>query len=92
MRYDIISETEKNDYLILLYGARTLKKHQEVHLKTVISQKMRELGRLAYHLKSKHPEMKQLEESLVPHHYHKVVESVQHFSDFNPSDRSFKLA
>jgi len=46
MKYDDISFTAQNDKLICAFGARLLKNHREQHLKTYISQSMRQISKL----------------------------------------------
>jgi len=58
----------------LLFSA--LKNPPRTSFKTVISQRMRELGRLIINLKSKYSEITQLKQMLKPENYSKIVESI----------------
>lgn len=52
MKYDNISFTAQNDKLICAFGARLLKNHREQHIKTYISQRMRQISLLFIDIKN----------------------------------------
>lgn len=80
MKADDESFTAQQDKLICSFGARLLKNHREVHLKTYVSQRMRQLGKLLLILRSLKPELQHLQKLLVPQYYKTIVTAAKQFS------------
>lgn len=53
MRPDVLTKSVQEDRLICEFGARMLQHHKDHHMRAVISQNMRELGRLKLEMKAK---------------------------------------
>lgn len=89
MKFDDISFTAQNDKLICAFGARLLKNHRETHLKTYVSQRMTQISKLLLILRTLVPELKNLEDFLVPQHFQTIVNAAKQISGYNESDNSY---
>ncbi|XP_060875396.1 uncharacterized protein LOC132952418 [Metopolophium dirhodum] len=89
MKYDNISFTAQNDKLICAFGARLLKNHREQHLKTYISQRMRQISKLLLILRTLVPELKNLEDFLVPQYFKTIVNAAKEISGYNETENSY---
>lgn len=91
MRPDAISAVVKNDPLIYLYGEALLSKHKRQQIANVVSNKMRELGRLLIVLKRLH-EVESLFEALKPEMFQYIVSATKVISGYDINTKSFKSA
>lgn len=89
MRPDDISETVKNDALICLYGEVLLSKHKRQQIVNVISNKMREMGRLLTILKHMYG-IKCLFDALKPKLFQYLVLATKEISGYDMDTKSFK--
>ncbi|CAH1114940.1 unnamed protein product [Psylliodes chrysocephalus] len=76
MHADRISLISKGDPIICQYGDDYLKKHKRPHIKNLVSNKMREMGRLLIHLKDVY-NIQSILETLKPQHFDKVVSAAR---------------
>nr|XP_023028166.1 uncharacterized protein LOC111516220 [Leptinotarsa decemlineata] len=91
MRKDEISKTAMNDVLICSYGESELSKHKRVQIRTVISNLMRELGRLLIVLKQT-TAANNLMEVLKPEYFDNLVVATKVISGYDSDSKSFKSA
>jgi len=89
MKYDDISFTDQNDKLICAFGARLLKNHRERHLKTYVSQRMRQISKLLLILRTLVPPLKNLENFLVPKYFKTIVTAAKKLSGYNEIENSY---
>ncbi|KAK5647980.1 hypothetical protein RI129_002872 [Pyrocoelia pectoralis] len=90
MRPDNISYEAKKDPLICLYGETLLSKHKRRQMSTVISNKMRELGRVLIVLKSICAEINGLFDALKPEMFSQLLSATKIVSGYNEETKSFK--
>lgn len=88
MRNDEISKIAMSDTLICSYAESLLKKHKRVRIKNVISNKMRELGRLLLSLK-KITGFEHLFELMKPEIFENFVAAAKIISGYNTESRTF---
>ncbi|KAJ8927335.1 hypothetical protein NQ314_020212 [Rhamnusium bicolor] len=91
MRADKISEAAMNDLLICSYAEGLLGKHKRTQIKTVISNKMRELGRLLLQLKET-TNVQRLIDVLKPEFFDTIVAATKVISGYNPNNKTYKSA
>lgn len=89
MRVDEISKTVIGDILICSYGESQLRRHKRVQLATMVSNKIRELGRLLIVLKQT-TGIQNLIDALKPEYFDNIVTSTKIISGYNEETRSFK--
>lgn len=89
MKYDNISFTAQNDKLICAFRARLLKNHRKQHLKTYISQRMRQISKLLLILKTLVPELNNLEDFLLPQYFKTIVNAAKELSGYNENENSY---
>ncbi|XP_074027761.1 uncharacterized protein isoform X1 [Leptinotarsa decemlineata] len=89
MRPDDISLVAKNDPLICLYGEALLNKHKRKQIAIVISNKMREMGRLLIALKMIKIDSIGLFDTLKPENFQSFVSATKVISGYKPNDKSF---
>lgn len=89
MRSDEISETAMNDILICCFAEDLLGKHKRIQIRNVVSNKMRELGRLLIQLK-KTTGVKQMIDVLKPEFFDSIVVATKVISGYNADTHSYK--
>ncbi|XP_050313817.1 uncharacterized protein LOC126748539 isoform X2 [Anthonomus grandis grandis] len=89
MRADKISLTGKSDPLICQYAEDYLKKHKRPHIKNLVSNKIKELGRLLISLQENY-NINSILESLNPENFDKVVSYVQLISGYTEFSKEFQ--
>nr|CAI5818752.1 unnamed protein product [Callosobruchus analis] len=89
MRNDNISTTAMKDTLICNYAESLLRKHKRPQIKNVISNKMRELGRLLLTLR-RITGVQCLFDALMPEMFENIVSATKIISGYDPETRSFK--
>ncbi|XP_050505238.1 uncharacterized protein LOC126883628 [Diabrotica virgifera virgifera] len=89
MRPDDKSEAVKNDTLICMYGETLLSKHKRKQIINVISNKMRELGRLLITLKKSY-DIKNLFDALKPELFNYLILATKEISGYSVESKSFK--
>nr|CAI5852614.1 unnamed protein product [Callosobruchus analis] len=89
MRADAISAAVKNDSIICLYGEVLLSKHKRQQIVNVVSNKMREMGRLLIILKQSHT-VECLFDALKPEMFQHLVTAVKTMSGYSESTKSFQ--
>lgn len=89
MRPDDISATVKNDTLICLYGETLLSKHKRQQIINVVSNKMREMGRLLIAFRKTH-HVNCLFDALKPEFFRYLVSATREISGYNINTKSFK--
>lgn len=89
MRPDNISATVKNDLLICLYGEALLAKHKRQQIVNVVSNKMREMGRLLLTLKNTY-DINCLFDALKPQVFQYLVSATKIISGYDITTKSFK--
>lgn len=73
----------KGDPLICAFGSRYLKSHKEKHLKTVVSNKMRELGRLLIAIKDTNKSCQSLLDCLKPELFDLIIHGAKIISGYD---------
>ncbi|KAI4455449.1 hypothetical protein MML48_9g00016401 [Holotrichia oblita] len=91
MRPDIISKTAANDVLICSYGENLLQKHKRPQIKTVVSNKMRELARLLINLKET-TGIGSLIDVLVPEFFDNIILATKIISGYDTEAKTFKAS
>lgn len=91
MRSDEISRTAMEDILICSYGEDLIGKHKRTQIRTVISNKMRELGRLLIQLK-KTTAVKRLIDVLKPEFFDAIVAATKIISGYDPTSKTYKAS
>lgn len=89
MRPDDISAIVKNDPLICLYGEVLLSKHKRQQIINVVSNKMREMGRLLKVLK-RMQELNGLFDALKPEMFEYLVSATRIISGYDIGSKTFK--
>lgn len=89
MHADIISYNGKSDPIICQYAEDYLRKHKRPHIKNIVSNKIRELGRLLIPLKEIY-NIQSILEALKPEHFDKVVAASRIISGYDEENKSFK--
>lgn len=89
MRPDDISAVVKNDPLICLYGEALLSKHKRQQIVTVVSNKMREMGRLLIALNTTQT-LNGLFDALKPEMFQHLICATKQISGYDESTKSFK--
>lgn len=90
MRCDDITLTAKNDETICAFGTRLLLNHRDLHLKSYISQRMRQLSKLLLHLRKLVPELSNLKDFLIPKYFRTVVNATLSLSGYNDTNNTYK--
>lgn len=88
MRSDDISKTAMNDSLICSYAESLLRKHKRIQIRNVISNKMRELGRLLIIMKTI-TGVHILFDALKPEMFDHFVSATKIISGYNDETRTF---
>lgn len=91
MRNDAISKLVMNDVLVCCYADNLLRKHKRTQIRNVISNKMRELGRLLLFLKNM-TGLQKLFDFLKPQFSDNFVAATKVISGYDPETRSFKAS
>lgn len=91
MRPDKISFTAKKDALICLYGESYLNKHKRKQINIVVSNKMREMGRLKLALQSSIA-IENFIDVMKPEYYEHIIASTKIISGFCPDTNTFKAS
>lgn len=91
MRADAISKTAMNDVLICSYAEELLGKHKRTQIKTVISNKMRELGRLLLQLK-KTTAVQRMLDVLKPEFFDSLVTATRAISGYDATTKSYRAS
>lgn len=89
MAVDAISTVAKTDHLIKAFGSRYLKCHKEKHLINVVSQKMRTLARLVIQMKVEVPDIKSLQDCLVPKYFDYIIKCTKIVAGYDTSTDTF---
>ncbi|KAI4455379.1 hypothetical protein MML48_9g00013103 [Holotrichia oblita] len=89
MRPDDISAVVKNDPLICLYGEALLSKHKRQQIVTVVSNKMREMGRLLIALNTTQ-NLNGLFDALKPDMFQHLLCATKQISGYDESTKRFK--
>lgn len=89
MRSDRISLTGKSDPLICQYAEDYLKRHKRPHIKHIVSNKIRELGRLLI-LLIDHYNITSMLEALKPEYFDTIVAACRNLAGYNESTKNFK--
>ncbi|XP_063931247.1 uncharacterized protein LOC135143317 [Zophobas morio] len=90
IRADEISYTAKSDTLICLYGEALLCKHKRQQIATVISNKMREMGRLLIVLKRISNSVDVLFDALKPENFQDLICATKEISGYDPLNKCYK--
>uniref|UniRef100_A0A6P7GWY7 Uncharacterized protein LOC114347491 n=1 Tax=Diabrotica virgifera virgifera TaxID=50390 RepID=A0A6P7GWY7_DIAVI len=90
MRADSISETAKNDPLLCLYGESLLAKHKRQQIANVVSNKMREMGRILIELKKMFSNLKGIFEALKPEMFKHFVSAAKIISGYDEESKSYR--
>ncbi|KAG5865121.1 hypothetical protein JTB14_007299 [Gonioctena quinquepunctata] len=91
MRPDEISAVAKRDSLICLYGEHLLlSKHKRQQISVVVSNKIREMGRLLIILKKMHPEVSCLFDFFKPEMFQSLVAATKVISGYDETTKHFK--
>lgn len=90
MAPDDISFTVKSDPLIRAFGTRYLKCHKEKHLVTVVSNKMREIGRLLIEMRKIEKHCKTLQDCLKPKYFDAIIKSTKIVSGYDSETDTYK--
>lgn len=91
MRNDEISEAAMNDILICTYGESQLKKHKRVQIRSCISNRMREMGRLLIALR-KMTGIQSMSDILKPEYFDNIVTATKIISGYNEESRTFNAS
>lgn len=91
MRNDDISRSAMNDILICSYAESLLLRHKRPQIKNVISNKMRELGRLLIILK-KTSGIQKLIDIMKPEFFDNLVSATKIMSGYDPENQTFKAS
>lgn len=91
MRSDDISKSAMNDVLICSYAESLLLRHKRPQIKNVISNKMRELGRLLIILK-KINGVQKLFDIMKPEFFDNLVSATKIMSGYDPETQTFKAS
>jgi len=89
MKCDDITFIAQNDNLICSFGTRLLQNHRERHLKNYISQRMRQLSNFLKIIRSLEPNIKQLEDCLIPKYYNTIVEAAKQLSGYQEQKNTY---
>nr|XP_023026197.1 uncharacterized protein LOC111514190 [Leptinotarsa decemlineata] len=89
MRVDEISKTVMEDVLICSYEESQLRRHKRVQLATMVSNKMRELGRLLIVLKQT-VGIRNLFDALKPEFFDNIVTATKIISGYDEENRNYK--
>lgn len=89
MRPDDISEAAKNDPLICLYGEMLLSKHKRQQIVNVVSNKIREMGRLLIALRSSH-DINGMFDAMKPDMFKHLISATKQISGYDESTKSFR--
>lgn len=90
MRPDDISAVAKTDTLICLYGEALLSKHKRQQISVVVSNKIREMGRLLITLRQRSPGVNCLFDYLKPEYFQDFVAATKTVSGYDEGKKSFK--
>ncbi|KAB0805127.1 hypothetical protein PPYR_02097 [Photinus pyralis] len=90
MKPDEISHTAKSDPLIILYGEHLISKHKRQQIAVVVSNKIREMGRLLLALKEFNPRLESLFSYLKPNMFEFFVAATKKISGYNETNKSFQ--
>lgn len=89
---DKITLIIKNDPLILKFGNKLFStKGHESHLHSYISQKMREVGRFLFFVFQENPNIKNLEDCLIPSNFPLIVKAVKKLAKFDENTNKFGI-
>lgn len=83
MAPDNISLIVKNDPLIRAFGTQYLKCHKEKHLITVVSNKMRELGRFLIAMRQNCEKSLMLQDCLTPNLFDNIIKSTNQIAGYD---------
>ncbi|CAH0560528.1 unnamed protein product [Brassicogethes aeneus] len=89
MHADRISLNGKKDPIICQYAEDYLRKHKRPHIKNLVANKIRELGRFLIPMKEIY-KIDNMLDALKPENYDKVVSAVRIISGYNETDKSFQ--
>ncbi|KAK4886952.1 hypothetical protein RN001_003223 [Aquatica leii] len=89
MRPDNISAVAKSDPLICLYGENLLNKHKRKQIRNLISNKMREMGRLLISLKSFLNDIHGLFDALKPEYFSFFILAAKDISGYDSDAKTF---
>lgn len=89
MHADRISLMGKSDPLICQYAEDYLKKHKRPHIKNLVSNKIRELGRLLIPLSDMY-NIHSMLEALKPENFDKVISAARIISGYSDAEKTFK--
>jgi len=92
MAPDNISLVVKNDPLIRAFGTRYLKCHKEKHLITVVSNKMRELGRFLIAMRQNCDKLLTLQDCLTPNLFDSIIKSIKQIAGYDSKTDLFKAS
>ncbi|KAF0726508.1 Uncharacterized protein FWK35_00030336 [Aphis craccivora] len=89
MSPDEVSLVVKGDILIRAFGSRYLKCHKEKHLITVVSNKMRELGRFLIEMRKSMKTCQSLIDCLKPELFDNIISSTKSISGYDATNDTF---
>jgi hypothetical protein len=90
MRADEISYAAKSDPLICMYGESLLNKHKRQQIATVISNKIREMGRLLIALRTINNSVDVLFDAMKPEIFADLISATKEISGYSPENKCFK--
>ncbi|KAJ8913930.1 hypothetical protein NQ315_005728 [Exocentrus adspersus] len=91
MRSDEISKIAMGDVLICSYGESELKKHKRTQIRSTVSNKMRELGRLLLVLRQT-TGVKKFIDILKPDYFDNIVDATKTISGYDAINKTFKAS
>lgn len=80
---DITLIAQTDDLILCSFGTRLLKNHRDKHLKNYISQRLRQLSNFLKIVLGLQPDIKQLQDSLVPKYYKTFVDAAKISREYN---------
>lgn len=89
MSPDEVSLVVKGDILIRAFGSRYLKCHKEKHLISVVSNKMRELGRFLIEMRKSMKTCQSLIDCLKPELFDNIISSTKSISGYDATNDTF---
>lgn len=89
MKCDEVTLVAQKDELICLFGSRLLKNHRDRHLKSYISQRLRQLSKFLQLLRILEPDLKDLKDFYVPKYYKIVVQAAKQLSGYDEDLNTF---
>lgn len=89
---DEVTKTAMGDHLIKFYGARYYRSHQETHLISTTSQRMRQLTKFLVVLRNGDINLRCLTDYLKPCYFDNMVEATKELTGCDPVEKTFRSA